>query len=422
MVGELVYHWIGTRDWGRRTRAWGLVGAMFRVLVRLGRISRQRRMCLDPFSRTTIAFLLAASAVACTRGERTDARNATDDTTAVPADVLPDGDVPSGAAAAASDTALSTGVGSLRGSIDSALAATARRIRPAARARQRQLPPLADSIANKLVFPPVTQSWFLAAARGKRMLVDIGRVDVEVRRPPERLAAYKEAVEARTPFPVGTRFRLRGPWGADDATITGFDTWNGRIVGTLESSPLVDSLAKEIEPLPATAQLVDSISEAVAFDSKACDRGPLSAALEARALFVQDSLVQALLAGDKPPYDRLLKSQKSRSSHAAGCFPGGRAVVIATIWAGEYEWVRQHVMLMDEAGKLSPLRVRDYRFRAHEAIYAVDGDGDGVDDIATRGYGPNLGGTSVLRITPSTNPKDPPRLERMATGFGWEIR
>ena len=70
---------------------------------------------------------------------------------------------------AQSDTALSVGVGSLRGSIDSALASTARRIRPASRARPKTLPPLADTIAEKLVFPPVTQSWFLAAARGKRM-------------------------------------------------------------------------------------------------------------------------------------------------------------------------------------------------------------------------------------------------------------
>ena len=313
-------------------------------------------------------------------------------------------------------------MGSLRGSIDSALAATARRIRPAARARQRPLDPLADSIANKLVFPPVTQSWFLAAARGKRMLVDIGRVDVEVRRPPERLAAYKQAVEARTPFPVGTRFRLRGPWGADDATISGFDTWNGRIVATLESAPRVDSLAKVVEPLQATAQLVDSASEAITFDSTACRRGPLLPTLEARAKFALDSIVTTLTEREKPPYDRLLKSLKSRASHAAGCFPGGRAILIATLWAGEYEWVRQEVMLLDDAGKLTPLRVRDYRFRAHEALYAVDGDGDGVDDLATRGYGPNLGGTSILRLTEPTKPKDPPRLERMATGFGWEIR
>ena len=319
------------------------------------------------------------------------------------------------------DTALSVGVGSLRGSIDSALASTARRIRPASRARPKTLPPLADTIADKLVFPPVTQSWFLAAARGKRMLVDIGRVDIEVRRDPARLAAYKLAVEARTPFPTGTRFRLRGPWGADDATINGFDTWNGRIVATIATSPRVDSLARAIEPLPATAQLVDSASDPVATDS-ACVRGPLGPILEVRAKAVRDSLEQSLRLGEKPPYERLLKSLKSRTTIAPGCFPGGRAIIVATLWAGEYEWVREQVVLMDDAGQVTPLRLRDYRFRGHEAIYALDGDGDGIDDLATRGYGPNQGGTSVLRIVEGRTPKEPRRLERMATGFAWEIR
>jgi hypothetical protein len=318
------------------------------------------------------------------------------------------------------DTALSTGVGSLQGSIDSALAATQRRIRPRSRARPREIPPLADTIAEKLVFPPVTQSWFVAAARGKRMLVDIGRVDMEVRRNPARLAAYKLAVEARTPFPTGTRFRLRGPWGADDATITGFDTWNGRIVATVATTPRVDSLAATVEPLPATAQLVDSASEALT--DTACVRGPLSPALEARVKVVRDSLEEALRATERPPYERLMKSLKSRSTSAAGCFPRGRVVVIATLWAGEYEWVRELVVLLDDAGALTPLRLRDYRFRGHEAIYAMDGDGDGVDDLATRGYGPNLGGTSVLRLVDGRTPKDPRRLERMATGFAWESR
>jgi len=91
------------------------------------------------------------------------------------------------------------------------------------------------------------------------MLVDIGRVDAEVRRDPARLAAYKLAVEARTPFPTGTRFRLRGPWGADDATITGFDTWNGRIVATVATATRVDSLAKSVSFQPLWLQYWPSI-------------------------------------------------------------------------------------------------------------------------------------------------------------------
>jgi hypothetical protein len=372
--------------------------------------------------RAALLCVAAACMVGC---RRDDPRNA-----AASPEASAPGDGPGqspspgpGAPGPQGDTALSTGVGSLQGSIDSALASTARRIRPAARARPRSIPPLAETIAEKLVFPPVTQSWFLAAARGKRMLVDIGRVDIEVRRDPARLAAYKLAVEARTPFPVGTRFRLRGPWGADDATINGFDTWNGRIVATLETAPRVDSLARTIEPLQATAQLVDAAAEELTPDPGSCVRGPLPPSLEARIAVVHDSLEQALRAGDKPPpYERLLKSLQARRTFAAGCFPGGRAVAIATLWAGEYEWVRELVVLVDEAGMATPLRVRDYRFRAHEALYALDGDGDGVDDLATRGYGPNLGGTSVLRLVDGLTPKDPRRLERMATGFSWESR
>ena len=377
---------------------------------------------MPTFIRALATAVAAAALMACSSRKESGAAAGNGDTagttvggTAAPADSqYPVTD-------ARADTALSTGVGSLRGSIDSALAATQRRVRPASRARPKVLPPLADSISEKLVFPPVTQGWFLAAARGKRMLVDIGRVDTEVRRDPARLAAYKLAVDARSPFPTGTRFRLRGPWGADDAVVNGFDTWNGRIVATVESSPLVDSLAKTVEPLPATAQLVDSASTPIAADS-ACQRGPLSPVLDVRIKAVQDSLEQGMRLTEKPPYERLLKSLKSRTSSAAGCFPGGRVVVIATLWAGEYEWVREQVVLLDDAGRVSPLRLRDYRFRGHEAIYALDGDGDGIDDLATRGYGPNLGGTSVLRIVDGRTPKEPRRLERMATGFAWENR
>jgi hypothetical protein len=369
--------------------------------------------------RAIAGILLGISAAAC--AERASATADSDTASVATVDSVVDVGRPVGVPNPQADTALSTGVGSLRGSIDSALAATARRIRPASRARPKTLPPLADTIAEKLVFPPVTQGWFLAAARGKRMLVDIGRVDAEVRRDPARLAAYKLAVEARTPFPTGTRFRLRGPWGADDATISGYDTWNGRIVASLATSPRVDSLAKTIEPLPATAQLVDSATAPISPDT-ACVRGPLSPSLEARVKFVKDSLDQVLRAGESPPYERLLKSLKSRETSAVGCFPGGRVVIMATFWAGEYEWVRELVVLMDDAGKLTPLRLRDYRFRGHEALYAMDGDGDGIDDLATRGYGPYMGGTSVLRVVDGKTPKEGRRLERMATGFAWESR
>src|SRR5688572_5926267 len=103
---------------------------------------------------------------------------------------------------------------------------------PSAR-RGPALSALADTIAGALVFLPRNQTWFTVAARGKRMLLDLGRVDVEVRRDSARAAAYRQAVASRAPLTVGSRLRLYGPWGADDVEVSGFDTWSGRIVATL---------------------------------------------------------------------------------------------------------------------------------------------------------------------------------------------
>ena len=65
--------------------------------------------------------------------------------------------------------------------------------------RLAPLSPLADSIAERMVFPPSGQLWFTAAARGKRMLVDIGRVDIDVKTEP-RASAYLEAVNRVSQF------------------------------------------------------------------------------------------------------------------------------------------------------------------------------------------------------------------------------
>ena len=118
------------------------------------------------------------------------------------------------------------------------------------------LPPLADSIANRLVFDPTTQGLFVVALRSGKLLVDLGRVDDNVSKPPERLAAYRAAVEARSPIAKGARLRVRGPWGASaDATIESFDVASGRIVGVLSGNIETDSTIKVTTPLVGLAEL-----------------------------------------------------------------------------------------------------------------------------------------------------------------------
>lgn len=274
---------------------------------------------------------------------------------------------------------------------------------------------IADSIASRLVFAPRTQTWFTAAARGKRMLADIGRVDIEVRKDSARRTAYRALVSREAPVAIGQRLRLRGPWGAEDVTIAGFDTWNGRIVAVLAGSPRLDSLARAVEPLPATVIRADSAT-AAATDS--CARDSVPAALLERAAVVRDSLDLELRETQMPVYDRLLEHVNVTSSQVPGCFGDGRLLLIVSLRAGDFEHVRERFVVLDDSGAVRPLaRGAGYRFKAHDAIYAFDADGDGVDDLAARGRGPAAGGTVILRVN-----REKRRLERLTSGFVWEQR
>lgn len=285
------------------------------------------------------------------------------------------------------------------------------RVRAVPPVRSRELSPLADSLAEYMTFLAKFQRVFVGASRAKRLLVDIGRINAKVATPALH-RAYEEAVAALSPIRIGDRFRLHGPWGADDAEVTGFGVWNGRMVATLAVPRVVDSLARRKAPLVVLAVRSDSAQPPVV-DS--CARDSVGATLAARIPLVRDSLVQ-LLQGDSaffPP--RLRAVRRTRTSYAVGCFGRGRVLLIANSSAGGYEVVREHAVLLDTAGTPTALRVGDLRFKAHEVLRVFDADGDGVDDIAVIGRAPRSGGTVVLRL-------DPPRLrlEYLMSGFAWE--
>jgi hypothetical protein len=273
--------------------------------------------------------------------------------------------------------------------------------------------PLADSIAEALVFDPTPQTWFTAAARGKRLLLDIGRVDISLRGDPRRLATYRVAVARMSWLRVGQRLRLHGPWGADDATVSGFDAWNGRIVTTLDAPPHVDSLAQRVEPLVVAAQLVDSAQEPV---KDSCVRDRIGDDLALRADFVRDSLEQSLRDQAQPPYARLANSIRVQSTRAIGCFAEGRVIEIVSLRGGNVEYVLESAVLLSDSGAVTPLRVNDLRFHAHDALYAFDADGDGLDELAARAQADASGALVVLKLTPKHT------LERLTSGFAWESR
>ena len=273
------------------------------------------------------------------------------------------------------------------------------------------LSPLADSISRRLVFVPTTQDIFTAAARGKRLVVDIGRVDIDVSRPPSRLTAYKEAVAARSPLRVGTRLRLRGRWGADDVGVSGFDVWNGRIVATITGAPRVDSLAQKLDPLIAVAQRADSTKPSI---DTSCQRDTVDTLFDRRLDALRDSLLEDMKQRDHPRFSRLTGSLKDHSTRVMGCFASGRALLQTALVGGDYEWVRERVLLVDAGGSAKPIAVQDFRFRAHELLEALDVDEDGFDDVGGRAFTERAGGTVVLRVLEGK------RLERLTSGFAWE--
>lgn len=306
---------------------------------------------------------------------------------------------------------------------------------------QAPQPSLADSVRPYLVFVPTGESWFVVASRAKRMLLDIGRVDLEVRRDSALAQAYREVAAARSPVPVGTEFTLRAPWGAERVRATGVDTWNGRIVLLLAGSARLDSAAQERTPVTATAHravtgrplpvprtptpAARTAGAAVLpppvmpgnVTTPACDRAPAEGAYAARVDAVRDSLEAVLRAEGLPIYERLARRVTAASSRIPGCFGEARMMLAVSLRAAANEWTRERIVLVHPDGRVQPLRVQDLRFRVHDLLHALDGDGDGVDDVAAVGRAHLAGGTTVLRYDPKEQ-----RLVRIAAGFSWEDR
>jgi hypothetical protein len=310
--------------------------------------------------------------------------------------------------------------------------------------RIASLDPLADSISDRMVFLAITQTTFVAATRGKRLLMDLGRFDGTVTGPKQR-KAFDAAAAVLSPVHIGDKFLLRGTWGPDTiaAKVTGFTNWNGRLVATMALPPYIDSLAKtdtrmvalvtkiipdslktdsaakvvtpgRVEPIKRADSLsgMDSLIAAAV----GCQRDSAGEALAIRVAELADSLTVVLEADTAKLTDRLKKSIKVQKSQAVGCFGKWRVILLVNQSAGDYEYVHQIGLLIDNEGVASTLGVRDLRFKAHEVIRAFDADGDGIDDLAVKGRGNRIGGTVVLKFVPERR-----RLEYVMGGFAWEV-
>ena len=291
------------------------------------------------------------------------------------------------------------------------------------RARTRLLSEAEQLVADGIAFAPSTLERFVVAARNKRLLLDIGRVDLETKQDAAQLALVRRVAARVGPLSRVTHVRVRGRWGEEVDSIAGYDVWNGRVVAVLTPSATADSLLKKNVSLVgvATRATVPADSGVAPTPTAtptpvACVRDSLPPELPARAVLVRDSLIRWVSDSLRPSY-AVSGKLAVRGDTASGCFGPWRFVVVASIRTPAFDWSEERTVLVASDGKAIAGRLRDLRLRTHESLVAFDADGDGVDELAARGLAPRMGAQSVMKLDPATR-----RFSRFASGFAWETR
>lgn len=312
-----------------------------------------------------------------------------------------------------------TGVGEAQVALDSSTAVPP----PPRSARAMRLSPLADSIARRMTFVAKNTTALTAATRGGRWLVDIGRVDASLDTD-RRLAAFREAAAARAPVRLGDTLHVYGSWGAARTTISGFSVWSGRITANVALPPAAESLAViadqrarepsgNDEPFAAAAYRFPLARDTA--QSRTCADPGITSQLEPRISSVLDSLRGVLLAYTASAARQYRTAPRAIASQLTGCFGSARVMLMVALRSGGDLLTRERAVLINDDESVTPLSVNDYRFRAHVMLHVLDADGDGIDDVAARGYGRRVGSVVILRLDPRAR-----TLTRVTGGFSYE--
>jgi len=287
--------------------------------------------------------------------------------------------------------------------------------------KPRVLTDAEQRVADGIVFAPAMIERFVVAARAKRLLLDIGRVDLETKLDAPQLALVRRVSSLVGPLSRVSFVRVQGSWGQEIDSIAGYDVWNGRVVAVLAASPRADSLLRKGATLLGVATRMLVPADTTARDSTAvpaggCVRDSVPAGLPARVALVRDSLVRWVTDSLKPSY-AVAGKLAVRGDTVSGCFGAWRAAVVVTTRTPSFDWSDERTLLVAPDGKVVVARLRDLRLRTHESLVAFDADGDGVDELAARGLAQRMGAQTVLKLDPAAR-----RFSRFASGFAWETR
>jgi hypothetical protein len=248
----------------------------------------------------------------------------------------------------------------------------------------------AESLAERAVFVPRTQRWFMARMIDSAPSMDIGRIDGGIGTTDADRVALTKVLAERSPITPGMSFILHARGGSRVATVTGLTTSGRRIIARLDV-PAFDSgeVALPVEWRGAPAIHPHAVTRAD------CPPGDSIAIERSIAKFVP--------------------SKDSAVSVLRGCFGRFRALVTVrpttiTPESGE------RVILVKPNGGMQRGRLRDLSYPLHALVSVLDIDGDGTQEIVVHSFRPAMETWAALRMTDSV------AFTRFASGFTVEKR
>lgn len=248
----------------------------------------------------------------------------------------------------------------------------------------------AASVAERAVFVPRTQRWFMSRMQDSTLVMDIGRIDGGVGTTDGARAAFDAVTASRSPIQPGARFVLHPPGGTVTARVSGFRMSGRRILATLDGAS------------------ADTAQRAIPTEWRGASAAPVARRTVTACAAGDTALISAAIA-------RFAPQPKEAMSVARGCFGTFRALITIRPLEITPESV-ERVILVRANGTTRSGRLRDLSYPLHQLLGVTDVEADGTDEILVHSFRPAMETWSALRMTDSVT------FTRFASGFTIEKR
>ncbi|HYW49635.1 MAG TPA: hypothetical protein VE861_03465 [Gemmatimonadaceae bacterium] len=262
-----------------------------------------------------------------------------------------------------------------------------------------------QALADRAVFAPRTQRWFMARSIDSAPSVDIGRLDGGIGNTDAARAALARVIATRSPVQPGMQFTMHSRAGSVAATVLDVRLSGRRLVARLDAPAL------------------DADAGAAPVEWRGEPPAPLRAGAAARCTPGDTAAIEAAIARvaatrntprkDAPPSP--VPPKPDSVSVLRGCFGDFRAIVTVRPVEITPESV-ERATFVRAAGTTRTARLRDLSYPLHELVGVIDIDADGVHEIVVHSFRPAMDTWAALRMTDSVT------FTRFASGFTIERR